>query len=192
MLKIKKYANGRFFDTINKKYIKPEQLAEMIKKGQQLKVTLTQTGKDITQNVVEQFSKKEDTKKEKKVKEDKTKDIPFLKTDKLVKWMGDVIDEKIKKILDIVKLPSREQLAKLDESIKELNKKIDALKLNQELNEVPAKKKVTKKKAAPQKQTQKKAAAAPKEKSTKIEPAPEPEIKEERPTKEEEAKTVKE
>ncbi len=30
MLNIKKYANGQFFDTINKKYIKVEKLKEMI------------------------------------------------------------------------------------------------------------------------------------------------------------------
>ncbi|HCY83977.1 MAG TPA: hypothetical protein DHV36_02455, partial [Desulfobacteraceae bacterium] len=33
MLKIKKYANGRFFNTEEKKYIKPEEMAELVKKG---------------------------------------------------------------------------------------------------------------------------------------------------------------
>jgi len=49
----------------------------------------------------------------------------------MAKWIGDVIDTKIEKIMDIIKLPSREQVAKLDENIKELNKKIDALTLSQ-------------------------------------------------------------
>ncbi len=145
MLNIKKYANGRFFDTATKKYIKPEKLAELIKKGEKIHVTLTKTGKDITDTVIAQFSKKEDKKKESTKKEGKKKDIPFLKTDKLVKWLGEIIDTKIEKVMEVVKLPTREQVANLDENIKKLNKKIDALKLSQE--------KATKKKAAAPKKT---------------------------------------
>jgi polyhydroxyalkanoate synthesis regulator phasin len=130
MLNIKKYANGRFFDTATKKYIKPETLAELIKKGEKIHVTLTKTGKDITDAVIAQFSKKE---------------IPFLKTDKLVKWLGEVIDSKIEKVMEVIKLPTREQVASLDENIKALNKKIDALKVSQE--------KTTKKRAAAPKKT---------------------------------------
>ena len=145
MLNIKKYANGRFFDTATKKYIKPEKLAEFIKKGEKIHVTLTKTGKDITDTVIAQFSKKEDKKKEDKKKESTKKEIPFLKTDKLVKWLGEVIDSKIEKVMEVVKLPTREQVASLDKNIKALNEKIDALKLSQE--------KATKKKAAAPKKT---------------------------------------
>ena len=152
MISIKKYANGRFFDTTAKKYIKPEQLAELIKKGEKIQVTLTKTGKDITDSVIEQFAKKAAKKKETGTKKKKNNEMPFLKTDKLVKWLGDVIDDKIEKVMDIVKLPSREQVAKLDENIKELNKKIDALKLAQE--------KTAKKKAAPKPQPAKPAKPA--------------------------------
>jgi polyhydroxyalkanoate synthesis regulator protein len=134
MLNIKKYANGRFFDTATKKYIKPEKLAEIIKKGEKIQVTLTKTGKDITDAVMGQFSKKQDQKKEKKKKE-----IPFIKTDKLMKWLGEVIESKIEKVMEVVKLPNREQVAKLDKNIKELNKKIDALKLSQEKTTAPKK-----------------------------------------------------
>jgi len=155
MLNLKKYANGRFFDTAAKKYVKPEALAEMIKKGEKIKVTLTKTGKDITDAVIGQFSKKEDQKKEKKKKE-----MPFMKTDKLMKWLGEVIDSKIEKVMDVVKLPTREQVANLDENIKALNKKIDALKLSQE--------KATKKKAT----ASKKPTATPKATASK-ETAPE-------------------
>jgi polyhydroxyalkanoate synthesis regulator protein len=139
MLNIKKYANGRFFDTATKKYIKPETLAELIKKGEKIQVTLTKTGKDITDTVVAQFSKKEEKKEEKK------REIPFMKTDKLVKWLGEVIDTKIEKVMEVINLPTREQVASLDENIKALNKKIDALKVSQE--------KVTKKRAAAPKKT---------------------------------------
>lgn len=167
MISIKKYANGRFFDTAAKKYIKPEQLAELIKKGEKIQVTLTKTGKDITDTVIEQFSKKEAKKKEKQAKESKKNDMPFLKTDKLKKWLGELIDDKIEKVMDIVKLPSREQVAKLDENIKELNKKIDALKSAQE--KAAKKKTAAKKTAAPKKndaaakETAKVTTSAPKE-----------------------------
>lgn len=154
MIKIKKYANGRFFDTATKKYIKPEKLAEMIKKGEKIQVTLTKTGKDITDTVIAQFSKKEEKKREKKEK----KEIPFLKTEKLVKWLGEVIDTKIDKVMEVVNLPTREQVTRLDENIKALNKKIDALKLSQE--------KVTKKRSAPAKKT----AATPKANAVKETP----------------------
>ena len=144
MLNLKKYANGRFFDTAAKKYIKSDKLAELIKNGEEIQVTLTQTGKNITDKVIEQFSKKE-----KKSKEKKKNDIPFLKTDKLVKWLGDVIDTKIEKVMDVINLPTRKQVADLDENIQKLNKKIEALTLSQE--------KVTKKKvAAPKKPASKK------------------------------------
>ncbi len=146
MLNIKKYANGRFFNTDEKKYIKPEKLAEMIEKGEEIKVTLTKTGKDITAKVIAQFAKKEGKKKTKEKTE-----LPFLKTDKLVKWVGEMIDSKIEKVMELVKLPSRDQVAKLDKNIQELNKKIDALKLSQEK---ATKKKATKPAAKP--------AAAPK------------------------------
>ncbi|MBA3010472.1 MAG: hypothetical protein KKF12_10210 [Proteobacteria bacterium] len=153
MLNIKKYANGRFFDTVAKKYIQPEKLAEMIKKGEDIKVTLTQTGKDITESVIAQFSKKAEAKKETRAKQQKKTEMPFLKTDKLKQWLSDVVDRKIEQVMDLIKLPSREQVAMLDENIKELNKKIDALKLAQEKGSKKAAplKKATK----PQKETAK-------------------------------------
>jgi len=127
MLKIKKYSNGRFFDTETKEYIKSETLAEMVKNGEEIQVTLTRTGKDITDQVIEQLSKKEERKEEKKKKES-----PFLGTDKLMKWVGEVIDAKIEKVMTVIKLPTREQVANLEKTVKELNDKIDALTLAQE------------------------------------------------------------
>lgn len=65
MLNIKKYSNGRFFNTATKEYIKPEKLSELIKKGEKIQVTLTKTGKDITDAVIGQFLKKRRTEKRK-------------------------------------------------------------------------------------------------------------------------------
>jgi polyhydroxyalkanoate synthesis regulator protein len=154
MLKLKKYANGQFFDTINKKYIKVEKIKEMIQKGEKIKVTLTKTGKDITASVIEQFSKKADAPKKAKAKKtgkkkvDKTKKVPFLNTDSLKKWAGKIIDTRITQVLDSIKLPNRKQIEQLDANIKALNKKIDKLELLQKKK--TAKTKTAKKTTAPE------------------------------------------
>ncbi|MEN8211398.1 MAG: polyhydroxyalkanoate synthesis regulator DNA-binding domain-containing protein [Thermodesulfobacteriota bacterium] len=154
MLKIKKYANGQFFDTINKKYIKVATLKEMIQKGEKIKVTLTKTGKDITASVVEQLSKKSDapkTKKGKKVGKKssaKSKKAPFLNTESLKKWAGKIIDKRVNQVLETVKLPNRKQIEELDANIKALNKKIDKLEMLQKKK--AAKAKTAKETAAPE------------------------------------------
>ncbi|HCY87543.1 MAG TPA: hypothetical protein DHV36_20585, partial [Desulfobacteraceae bacterium] len=106
----------------------------LVKKGTEMKVTLTKTGKDITEKVKAQFSEEKaaKTSKKTKAKAKKKTELPFIKTDKLVKWIGDTIDQKIEKLMDVIKLPSRDQVTQLDQSIKELNKKIDELKKAQE------------------------------------------------------------
>ncbi len=153
MLKLKKYANGQFFDTINKKYIKVATVKEMIQKGEKIKVTLTKTGKDITASVIEQFSKKAEAPKKGKAKKtgkkkaDKTTKVPFLNTDSLKKWAKKIIDKRVTKVLDSVKLPNRKQIEQLDANIKALNKKIDKLELLQKKKN--AKAKAAKKTAAP-------------------------------------------
>lgn len=153
MLNIKKYANGRFFNTDTKKYIKSDQLAEMVKKGKEIKVILTKTGKDITEDIIKQFTENQTGKKTKKSIK---KELPFIKTDKLVKWVGEIIDTKINQVLEIVKLPSKEQVAQLDENIQALNKKIDALNL------ATGKKKAAKPKTAKKTRPAAKKTAAPK------------------------------
>ncbi len=137
MLKLKKYANGQFFDTINKKYIKVATLREMIQKNEKIKVTFTKTGKDITASVVEQLSKKVDALKSGKDKKagrkssTKSKKTAFLNTKSLKKWAGKIIDKRVTQVLETIKLPSKKQIEKLDANIKALNKKIDKLELLQ-------------------------------------------------------------
>lgn len=118
MVSIKKYANGRYYDTVNKKYIKSDQLAAMIKKGKKVKVTLSKTGKDITKSVSAQLSKK-----------GKKKDDTFLKPDNIRKWFGDNVDldKQINRVLNMMNLPTRAQITKLNSSVKALNKKVDDL-----------------------------------------------------------------
>ena len=133
MLNLKKYANGQFFDSVNKKYIKVEVLKEMIAKGEKIKVTIAKTGKDITKSVMDQFAKESDApktdKKKSSKKTDKTAKAPFLNTDSLKKWAGTFIDTRITQVLEKIKLPTRKQIEELDNSIKALNKKIDNLEL---------------------------------------------------------------
>lgn len=118
MLKIKKYANGRYYDTVNKKYLKTDQLKAMIKKGKKVKVTMSKTGKDITKAVSSQLLKK--TKK---------KEDTFLKPDNIKKWIGDNIDldKQINRVLNMMNLPTKAQITKLNKSIKALSKKVNDL-----------------------------------------------------------------
>ncbi|MDM8554898.1 polyhydroxyalkanoate synthesis regulator DNA-binding domain-containing protein [Desulfococcaceae bacterium HSG7] len=52
MHKIKRYANRKLYDTIDKKYITLTQLTAMIKKGVEIYVIDNQTGDDITASVL--------------------------------------------------------------------------------------------------------------------------------------------
>jgi len=118
MLNIKKYANGRYYDTVSKKYIKADKLAGMIKKGKKVKVTLSKTGKDITKAVSSQLLKK-----------GKKKENTFFKPDNIKKWIGENIDldKRINKVLDMMNLPTKAQITKLNSSVKALNKKVSDL-----------------------------------------------------------------
>ncbi len=148
MIELKKYANGQFFDSINKKYVKVAALKEMIQKGEEIKITLAKTGKDITASVVEKFTEKKEAEKKKKKnkktdsRNDKEKSS-FLNTENLKKWAGKIIDSQISNVLDSIKLPSRKQIEELDANIKALNEKIDKLEALQ-------KKKCARKKPAKQ------------------------------------------
>ncbi|MBF0228327.1 MAG: hypothetical protein HQK63_01840 [Desulfamplus sp.] len=153
MLDIKKYSNGRFFDAVNRKFIKADRIKELIKKGEQIKVTLTTTGEEITESIISQYSSKikgktigsrpsdSDTKTSSETtgfdkKSSDKKDVEseswrierFLNTDSMKNWVSDVIDKRINQILEIVNLPTRDQIAELNDNIKVIGQKIDALK----------------------------------------------------------------
>lgn len=59
MYEIKRYANGRFYDTVTKNYITRQQLADLITEGKKLKIVETKTGKDITDTIVSQVKAKQ-------------------------------------------------------------------------------------------------------------------------------------
>ncbi|MBW2370625.1 MAG: hypothetical protein JRH15_22360 [Deltaproteobacteria bacterium] len=59
MRKIKKYANRKMYDTVEKQYISLDQLAELIKAGEEVVIMDNQTGQDITVAVLSQLLARE-------------------------------------------------------------------------------------------------------------------------------------
>jgi polyhydroxyalkanoate synthesis repressor PhaR len=56
---IKKYANRKLYDTVDKKYISMDRLTELIKGGEEVSVIDNQTDQDITVSVLSQLLAKE-------------------------------------------------------------------------------------------------------------------------------------
>lgn len=55
MHRIKKYANRKMYDTHAKRYISREQLAELIKTGEEVSIIDNRTGEDLTASIVSQL-----------------------------------------------------------------------------------------------------------------------------------------
>jgi len=67
MRKIKKYANRKMYDTHAKRHISRDQLAELIKKGEEVVIIDNPTGEDITVPIVSQLIGLDDQKGDKAV-----------------------------------------------------------------------------------------------------------------------------
>jgi len=123
MITIKKYANGRLFNTENKKYITQEELTKLINKKTKLKVVNSKTGKNITKSITDKLSSKPKSKKnDSKIPKNIKKWI-----DENKKWFSDNLDKQIDRLLDVMNLPSKEQIVKLTSSIESLNTKVKNL-----------------------------------------------------------------
>jgi polyhydroxyalkanoate synthesis repressor PhaR len=59
MRKIKKYANRKLYDTVDKQYISMEQLAALVRAGESVSVLDNQTGEDITVQILSQLLSKD-------------------------------------------------------------------------------------------------------------------------------------
>jgi polyhydroxyalkanoate synthesis repressor PhaR len=59
MRKIKKYANRKLYDTIDKQYISMEQLADLVRSGETVNILDNQTGEDITVQILSQLLAKD-------------------------------------------------------------------------------------------------------------------------------------
>jgi polyhydroxyalkanoate synthesis regulator phasin len=58
MYTIKKYANGRFYDTVAKNYITRPQISELVSSGKKISIINTTTGKNITADILSQMKTK--------------------------------------------------------------------------------------------------------------------------------------
>ncbi len=72
MYTIKKYANGRFYDTVTKNYITRSQISELIRSKKKIEIIDTKSGTDITKEVVSQIKAKEAKSGKQKPKAKKT------------------------------------------------------------------------------------------------------------------------
>jgi polyhydroxyalkanoate synthesis repressor PhaR len=59
MRKIKKYANRKLYDTIDKQYISMDQLADLVRAGETVNILDNQTGEDITVQILSQLLAKD-------------------------------------------------------------------------------------------------------------------------------------
>ena len=64
---IKKYANRKLYDTVDKSYITMDKLAGLIKDGEEVKIVDNKTGNDITGSVVSQLLARENKEEKREV-----------------------------------------------------------------------------------------------------------------------------
>jgi polyhydroxyalkanoate synthesis repressor PhaR len=57
--KIKKYANRKLYDTLEKKYVSLDELSELIKAGEEVMIEDNETGEDLTASVISQLLARE-------------------------------------------------------------------------------------------------------------------------------------
>lgn len=116
MRTIKTYANGRFYDTLNKRYMGKEQLASLLEKKEAIKIIMHKTGSDVTQSVVKQLAPMMST-----------KNVSRFNIDNLKKWVSDQVDQRIETAITLVNLPTRDQIRRLTADIEKLTKQVDGL-----------------------------------------------------------------
>jgi polyhydroxyalkanoate synthesis regulator phasin len=57
---IKKYANGRFYDTVEKNYITRSQISDLVGAKKKIEIIDTKTGADITSDILSQLTSKQE------------------------------------------------------------------------------------------------------------------------------------
>lgn len=131
MLTIKKYANGRFFDTDNKKYVTKVQLAEMIKGKEKIKIILAKTGKDITKSVVASLPASQNGKANGKYRPILGKMAIKTRVQDHKKWIAKQFDKRMDTVLEIMNFPNKRQVVKLNTEVKKLAQKVEDLQKQQ-------------------------------------------------------------
>jgi polyhydroxyalkanoate synthesis repressor PhaR len=134
---IKKYANRKLYDTSDKKYVAMDNLAKLIKCGEEITVIDNRNGRDITSVVVSQLLAREK-------REDALDDFPGVliqllrkgsgtirdyakNVENFKKWLGKSIDSRINEILGKMNLATRSQINELNETIDQLMNKVEHL-----------------------------------------------------------------
>jgi len=75
MYQINKYSNGRFYDTVNKAYVKRNDIEELIQSGEKVTIVATKTGADLTEEFLKEMENKAGKKQSNESKEhSKTED----------------------------------------------------------------------------------------------------------------------
>ena len=127
MRTLKKYANGRFYDTDNKQYVTKDELSRLIDAKENVRIIAAKTGKDITKSVVatRPAPKKADAKGGKRP----LVNIASIKTrvDGHRKWITKQIDKNVDAILEMMNLPNKQQVVKLNTDMRKLAKKVEDL-----------------------------------------------------------------
>jgi polyhydroxyalkanoate synthesis regulator protein len=92
MYTIKKYANGRFYDTETKNYVTRPQIVGLQKAGKEISIIDTKTGKTITSDIMSQIEAKEKKTPRKTVKKKRsTKAAPTSGLVQLIRKSGDTL-----------------------------------------------------------------------------------------------------
>ena len=128
MLTIKKYANGRLFDTVNKQYMTKDNLLKLVEKKEKVTVILAKTGKDVTKSFVSSLPAVKTVKTNGKTESILIKKAIKKRVEGNKKWITMQIDKGMNTILEMMSFPNKQQVAKLNADVKKLAKKIDNLK----------------------------------------------------------------
>jgi hypothetical protein len=127
MLTLKKYANGRLYDTVNKQYVTKAQLSKLIKEKEKVRIVLAKTGKEVTKSVVSSLPASKNAGAN-------GKKMPFFHTaamktrvDGHVMRIKKQIEKNMNAILEVMNFPNKQQVAKLNANVRTLAKKVEDL-----------------------------------------------------------------
>ena len=140
MYTIKKYANGRFYDTVTKNYITRSQISKLMQSKKKIEIVDTKTGKNITAQVVSQIKAKaaKASKQKPKAKAKKGKKDSANVFVQLLRKGGDTLSDYSKKYASMwqeMLTMSKEEVEKLVNLLVKDNKisELEAKKLKKEI-----------------------------------------------------------
>jgi hypothetical protein len=127
MLTLKRYGNGRLYDTVNKKYVTKDELSKRILEKEKVRIFLAKTGKDVTKSIISSLPAS-------KMAEANGKNKPLLniasmktRVDGHKKWITKRIDKSMEAVLETMNFPSRRQVLQLNAGMRKLTKKVEDL-----------------------------------------------------------------